>query len=114
MKIYAASINFWPLVFTCDFFNGITSNLNLSYNTIDNDQGTAPQTLSITLYLASISLPRSTKQYIFTKYIIFGITSASLGIYFSNSYIIGSTTPDSMSPSIKFGTYFMISPTKTK
>ena len=49
MKIYAASINFWPLVFTCDFFNGITSNLNLSYNTIDNDQGTAPQTLSITL-----------------------------------------------------------------
>ena len=48
MKQYAT--NFWALVLTCDFFNGISNALNLIYNINDTDNATTSNpTLTLTV-----------------------------------------------------------------
>ena len=49
MKIYAT--NFWPLVFTCDFFNSISTSLTLTYaiNNTDNNTSSTSQTITLSI-----------------------------------------------------------------
>ena len=65
-------------------------------------------TIPIILYFVSNSLPLSTKQYIFTKYITFGIVSKSYGIFYYNYSKIDVNTPFSIKLSINYGTSYLI------